>query len=117
MRALVEVTNSSSEPIRIGSGQHHRGEPAIQHPADVMRPRLVGPRIATWSPGISPLACSAAPTARASSWTWRHGQATGSPSGITDAPTKRMPVGASAARSSRSMMDAGGSAVVVMGPS
>ncbi len=100
--------NASSEPIRIGSGSTIEAMPASQQPwIAVIRPRLVGPRMATWSPGPRPRACSAAPTARASSWSWRQDTNDGAPSTVTEAPTKWMPVGASAASSSRSMVEAG----------
>ena len=47
MRARVELTNSSSEPIRIGSGSTIEAMPAIQQPRmTVISSRLVGPRIA-----------------------------------------------------------------------
>jgi hypothetical protein len=48
MRARVDDTNSSREPIRIGSGNTIDAMPAIQQPRTiVMSARLVGPRIAT----------------------------------------------------------------------
>ncbi|CAB4886617.1 unannotated protein [freshwater metagenome] len=102
MRPRVDSTKASSEPIRIGSGSTIEVRPASQHPRTmVMRLRLVGPRMATWSPGTSPHAWRAAPTARASSCNWRHGTYEGPSGGWTDCPTKRTPVGRSAARSRR----------------
>ena len=112
MRARVESTNASSEPIRIGSGRTIDAMPAIQQPRTaVISCRLVGPRMATWSPGAEPaglergadgpgLVVELAP---------RHGR--GWPSGVTEAPTKRTPVGGvrrqpRAARSSRAAMRA-----------
>ena len=48
MRALVDSMNASSEPMRIGSGSTIEAMPAIQQPRiAVIRPRLVGPRMAT----------------------------------------------------------------------
>src|SRR3954447_25051233 len=71
----------------------------------VIKARLVGPRMATWSPGTSPRACKAAPTARASSWICAHETKAGPSAGATDAPTKLMPAGLSAAPCKRSMID------------
>ena len=66
-------TNTSSEPIRIGSGSTMLAAPTSQQPwMMVISDRLVGPRMATWSPGTMPRACSAAPTARASSCNCAH---------------------------------------------
>ena len=49
------ATNSSNEPMRIGSGSTIEPTPASQHPRTaVIRARLVGPRMATWSPGAMP---------------------------------------------------------------
>ncbi len=113
MRALVLSMNASSDPMRIGSGRTIDAMPAIQQPRMiVISSRLVGPRIATWSPGTRPLACRAAPTARASSWISRQRINTGPASPVTDAPTNRTPVFESAASSRRSMVDIDG--VVVM---
>ncbi len=66
----------------------------------VTRARVVGPRMATWSPGATPRACSAAATARASSWTWAQGSCTRSPPlmKVTVRPLR------SAARSRREVM-------------
>ena len=98
-------TNSSSEPIRIGSGSTIEAIPASQQPRTiVISSRLVGPSTATWSPGSTPLAWSAAATASASSWIWRHDTWTG-PSGATEWPTNRTPVPRSAACSRRSIVD------------
>ncbi len=48
MRARVELTNSSSDPIRIGRGSTIEAMPAIQHPRTiVISSRLVGPSTAT----------------------------------------------------------------------
>ena len=77
MRARVELTNSSIEPIRIGRGSTIDAAPASQQPWMVVtRARLVGPRMATWSPGAMPRACSVAATDEASSWSWAHGTVT-----------------------------------------
>ena len=55
--------------MRIGRGSTMLAAPANQQPRTiVMSARLVGPRIATWSPGTMPSDCSVAATARASSW-------------------------------------------------
>ena len=105
MRARVDSTNSSSEPIRIGSGSTIDAMPAIQQPRTiVISARLVGPEhgdviARARAPGLqrgadgSGLVVELAP---------RH--ELGAPSAVTDAPTKRTPVGASAARSSRSIV-------------
>ncbi len=104
MRARVEAMNSSSEPIRIGSGRTIEVSPASQQPRTaVIKGRLVGPSRATWSPGIRPLACRAAPTALESSWSSRHETVSG-PSGATEVPTKVTPCAASAAISRRSVV-------------
>ena len=93
--------------MRIGSGSTIDAAPASQQPCRaVTRARLVGPRMATWSPGAIPRAWRAAPTARASSWSCA--QERKSPSGpATEAPTNRMPVGLAVARSSRLTMGVG----------
>ena len=63
MRTRVPLTNSSSEPIRIGSGSTIEAAPTSQQAWMVVtRPRVVGDRMATWSPGSMPRACSVAPT-------------------------------------------------------
>ena len=55
MRDRVDSTKASSEPIRIGNGSTMLAAPASQHPWIVVTSaRLVGPRIATWSPGTMP---------------------------------------------------------------
>ena len=70
-------TNSSIEPIRIGSGSTIEAAPASQHALDGGdSARLVGPRMATWSPGAMPRAWRVAPTAGASSWSCAHGTVT-----------------------------------------
>src|SRR5688572_11964859 len=92
--------------MRIGSGSTIDAMPAIQQPRTiVISALLVGPRMATWSPGIRPRACSAAPTTLASSWISRHDTNRGSPPGATDAPTKVTPLPLSAATSRRSIVD------------
>ena len=91
--------------MRIGSGSTMLASPASQQPwMIVISCREVGPRIATWSPGTRPRACSAAPTTRASSWISRHGTNVSGAFAATDGPTKRMPVGRSAAAMMRSTM-------------
>ena len=93
--------------MRIGSGSTIDAAPASQQPCSaVTSARLVGPRMATWSPGAMPRAWRAAPTARASSWSCA--QVRKSPSApATEAPTSRMPVGLAVARSSRLTMGVG----------
>jgi hypothetical protein len=73
-RALVWATNSGIDPMRIGSGRTTTVAPA-SHVASmaVTSARDVGPAMATWSPGASPLAWRRAAMARASSYIWAHG--------------------------------------------
>ena len=97
MRACVEAMNSSSEPMRIGSGSTIDVSPANQqalHRGDQCPARRSehGDVI----PGNQAAACRAAATARASSWSWRHDTVTG-PVGATDEPTNVTPVGEPAA--------------------
>ncbi len=100
--------------MRIGRGSTIEAMPAIQQPRTiVIRSRLVGPSTATWSPGSNPLACSAAPTARAWSWISRQLTCTGPSGPITLWPTKRTPVSESAASSRRSKVDVGDGVVVI----
>jgi hypothetical protein len=109
--------NASSEPIRIGSGSTIEAHPASQQPRMiVMSDREVGPRIATWSPGTRPRACSAAPTTRASSWISAHDTNPSPSAGATEWPTNRTPVGRSAAAIRRSTIERGamGAASAVM---
>ena len=103
MRARVDSTNASSEPIRIGSGSTIDAMPAIQQPRTiVISARLVGPRMATWSPGTRPLRLQrGADGAGLVVELAPRDVDCGSPSGVTEAPTKRTPVGESAAGSSR----------------
>src|SRR6056297_3029223 len=114
MRARVDSMNAASEPIRIGSGNTIEASPASQQPRTmVINSRLVGPSTATWSPGTRPFACSAAPTTRASSWIWSHPTYTGSPSGMTECPTKRTPAPESAPASSRAIVESSIDATLV----
>ena len=115
MRVRVLEMNSSSDPMRIGSGSTMLAQPASQQPwMMVMSDRLVGPRMATWSPGTRPRACRAAPTTRASSWICAQGTNASPVSGATELPTKRTPVGRSAAWMRRSTIEFGCGTVTVM---
>ena len=99
MRPRVCDTNSSSEPMRIGSGRTMTVAPA-SHTAwmVVTRSRVVGPRIATWSPMPTPCAWSVAATRVASACSSAQGTVTGS-----SGPTKVIEPPCWAARTRRSL--------------
>src|SRR4051812_6110451 len=87
-RILVRVwaTNSSIEARRMGRGRTTAAAP-VSHVAwmAVTRALVVGPRRATWSPGVTPRACRAPAIARASSCNLAHSTRSGGPE-----PTKVM---------------------------
>ncbi len=117
MRERVLSTNASSDPMRIGSGRTMLAQPASQQPRMiVISERDVGPRMATWSPGTRPRACKLAATTSASSCTCLHGTKESPSAGCTLWPTKRTPVGRSAAAIRRETIESGSGMAVDVSP-